>query len=296
MNTIQQHASFAGLIEFKRLLAVAAVIASSVAIGCATPARNMASLECASAIHANPAQALATLETKASASPTSDGFLCISYANIALKKYPAAIDAASKAIALNKNDALAWRMRAFARYRLGAFPLAIEDAKESNKLQISGESYEIMGKCKLRLGDASSAQEDFRQWANLDHSIEGRCWMGSAQWSAGDTAGALKTWEMAEVIAPKDPEPLVWKSGFLFQAGDHAGALAAAQKAVALAPDSPQTLGTLARVQSWMGDSTGAQATVAKLAQTNAAAAEKLGKELSSGKPMQPKGAIAPGT
>ena len=176
-------------------------------------------------------------------------------------------------------------MRAFARYRLGVYQMAIDDASASLKFETSGEAYEIMGKCRLHMGDSAGAAEDFRIWANLDKSIEARCWMGSAQWTGGDQAGALKTWEAAEIAAPKDPEPFIWKAGFLFRADDKSGALEAAKRAVELAPDSPQALGTLARVQSWSGDAKGAAETVAQLAKTNPKAATKLAEKLKTSVP-----------
>ncbi len=254
--------------------------------GCVTPARTMATLPCASEIHADSAKAVTKLTAQAAANPSNkETQLCLAYAFIAQKKYPAAIEAATRALESDKSDPLALRMRAFARYRMGVYQLAIDDANASLKAETSGEAYEIMGKCRLRLGDAAGATEDFRLWANLDRSIEARCWMGSAQWTGGDQAGALRTWEAAEIAAPKDPEPFIWKAGFLFRDDDKSGALAAAQHAVTLAPDSPQTLGTLARVQSWSGDAKGAAETVAKLAKTNPTAAAKLTEKLKTSVP-----------
>lgn len=244
---------------------------------CVAQPRTINALPCAAEIHANASAALAKLTAAAVADPANkDTQLCLSYAAIASKQYPAAVEAASRALTIDRSDALAMRMRAFARYRMGSYAQAIEDANASLKCETTGEAYEILGKCRLRTGDAAGAAEDFRMWANLDKSIEARCWMGCALWATGDVAGALRTWESAEVAAPKDPEPFIWKCGFLFGAGDHAGALAAAKRAVELAPDSPQALGALARVQSWSGDAPAAQATIAQLAKTNALAATKL--------------------
>lgn len=264
-----------------------AMIALSIAVaGCVAPPRTMSSLPCAAEIHADAPAAVTKLTAQAGADGANkETQLCLAYAFIAQKKYPAAIEAASRALALDKTDALALRMRGFARYRVGAYPQAIVDANDSLKFETTGEAYEILGKCRMRTGDAVGAAEDFRIWANLDKSVEARCWRGAALWTTGDTAGALDTWLAAEVSAPCDPEPFIWKSGFLFRAGDKDGALLAAQRAVKLAPDSPQTLGTLARVQSWSGDTDAAAATVAQLAKTNPAAAAKLTEQLKSSVP-----------
>ena len=249
--------------------------------GCVAQQQTMSNLPCAQEIHADVVAAVKSLTAQAQKSPMAvEPQLCLSYAYIAQKKYAAAVESASRALVLSPDNALALRMRAFARYRMGAYPAAMKDASDSLKFDSSGEAYEILGKCRLRTGDAVGAAEDFRVWANLDQSIEARCWMGSAQWTSGDQAGAIKTWLTAELVAPKDPEPFIWKCGFLYRAGDKDGALAAAHRAVELAPASPQALGTLARVQSWNGDSAGATATVAELAKTNASAAAKLAIEL----------------
>ncbi len=248
--------------------------------------QTLASLPCVAEIHANASDALAKLTAQATADPTNeDTQLCLAYALTALKKYPAAVEAASRVLDRDKSNPLALRMRAFARYKIGAYPMAIEDANASLKSENSGEAYEILGKCRMRTGDPIAAAEDFRNWANLDKSIEGRCWMGAALWTSGDRAGALKTWETAELVAPRDPEPFIWKCGFLFLAGDREGAIGAAKRAVELAPASPQALGALARVQAWSGDAAGATATVAELAKTNPTAAAKLGKKLDSSVP-----------
>ncbi|MSR70099.1 MAG: tetratricopeptide repeat protein [Phycisphaerales bacterium] len=267
-------------------VAIAAGSALVALVSCVAPPRTMSSLPCAAEIHADAAAAVAKLTAAAStgASPKVTQ-LCLAYAFIAQKKYPAAVEAASRAIAIDKSDALAFRMRAFARYRMGAYPQAIEDANASLKSETTGEAYEILGKCRLRTGDAAGAAQDFRIWANLDKSVEARCWMGSALWTTGDTAGALDTWLAAELSAPSDPEPFVWKCGFLYRAGDKDGALLAAKRAVQLAPDSPQTLGTLARVQTWSGDSVAAAATLAQLAKTNPTAAAKLTEQLKTSVP-----------
>lgn len=255
-------------------------------VGCVAPPRTMSSLPCAAEIHADAPAAVAKLTAQAGANGANkETQLCLAYAFIAQHQYPAAIEAASRALALDKTDALALRMRAFARYRVGAYPQAIADANESLRFETTGEAYEILGKCRMRTGDAAGAAEDFRVWAKLDQSIEARCWMGAARWTTGDTAGALDTWLAAEVSAPSDPEPFIWKCGFLYRAGDKDGALLAAQRAVKLAPDSPQTLGTLARVQSWNGDAVAAAATVAQLAKTNPTAATKLTEQLKSSVP-----------
>ncbi|MSQ90928.1 MAG: tetratricopeptide repeat protein [Phycisphaerales bacterium] len=262
------------------------VVALAWTAGCVAPPRTVNTLSCADEIHANASAAVTKLTATAVAEPSNkNAQLCLSYAFIAQRNYAAAAEAATRALAIDKSDALAMRMRAFARYRLGAYPQAIEDANASLKCEATGEAYEILGKCRLRSGDAAGAAEDFRIWANLDKSIEARCWMGSALWTAGDTAGALKTWEAAELAAPNDPEPFIWKCGFLFRAGDQSGALGAAKRAVELAPDSPQALGALARVQSWSGDAAGASATVAQLARTNAPAAAKLAQKLKTSAP-----------
>ena len=267
--------------HLSRTVRCGAVPLLCIVASCAPAARTEQSLSCAHEIHDNATAAIKALTAQAAANTSSkEPQLCLAYAFIATKQYPAAVEAASRALALDSTDALALRMRAFARYRLGAFASAIEDATKSLQWQTSGEAYEILGKCRLRTGDAAGAAEDFRIWAQLDKSIEARCWMGSALWTSGDTAGALSAWLAAERDAPLDPEPLVWKCGFLFRAGDSKGALSAAERAVELAPDSPQTLGALARVQSWAGDASAAQATVAKLAVTNAPAAQKLAKQL----------------
>ncbi len=246
----------------------------------------MSSLPCAAEIHADAAAAV----TKLTAQARVDGAnketqLCLAYAFIAQAHYPAAIEAASRALAIDKTDALALRMRAFARYRVAAYTQAIADASASLKFETTGEAYEILGKCRMRTGDAAGAAQDFRAWARLDKSIEARCWMGAALWTAGDTAGALDTWLAAEASAPADPEPFIWKCGFLYRAGDKAGALLAANRAVQLAPDSPQALGTLARVQSWSGDPVAAAASVAQLAKTNPNAAAKLAEQLKTSVP-----------
>ncbi len=267
-----------------RLIALVALCALNAFVGCAP--RTMSSLSCSADIHDDAAAATIKLTALASADPSNkEPQLCLAYAYIAQQKYPAAVEASTSALAIDKDDALALRMRAFARYRLGSYPQAIEDANASLRSETSGEAYEILGKCKMRTGDAAGAAEDFRIWANLDKSIEARCWMGSALWTTGDTAGALNTWLAAELAAPHDPEPLIWKCGFLYRAGDKSGALAAAQRAVEMAPKSPQTLGALARVQAWSGDEGGAAATVAQLNVTNPAAAAKLAKELKSSVP-----------
>lgn len=267
-------------------MTVMSVMTVALVTGCVAQPRTMASLPCTAEIHANAAAAVVKLTAQAAADPSSkETQMCLSYAYIAQKKYPAAVEAASRALADDKSNPLALRMRAYARYKMGIYQMAIDDASASLKAEASGEAYEIMGKCRLRTGDATGAAEDFRVWAKLDQSIEARCWVGSALWTAGDQAGALKTWEAAEVAAPKDPEPFIWKAGFLFRAGDKAGALAAAKRAVELAPASPQALGTLARVQSWSGDSVAAAATVAELAKTNANAAAKLAAALKRGVP-----------
>lgn len=266
------------------MLIALTALSASFAAGCVGPPQTMASLPCTAEIHANAADAVKKLTAQAAADPSSkETQMCLSYAFIAQKKYPAAVDAASRALVDDKSDPLALRMRAYARYKMGIYQMAIDDASASLKAEASGEAYEIMGKCRLRMGDATGAAADFRVWAQLDQSIEARCWVGSALWTAGDQPGALRTWEAAERDAPKDPEPLIWKTGFLFRAGDSAGALTAAQRAVALAPASPQTLGTLARVQSWSGDSAAAAVTVAELAKTNPKAAAKLTATLKKG-------------
>ena len=271
----------------EKLIAMSVLcVLSAASTGCVTQARTMSSLPCAAEIHANVTTAVTKLTAQAAADPSNnDTQLCLAYAFIAQKKFPAAIEATSRVLAVDKVNPLALRMRAFARYRLGVYQMAIDDASASLKFETSGEAYEIMGKCRLHMGDSAGAAEDFRVWAHLDKSIEARCWMGSAQWTGGDQAGALRTWEAAEIAAPKDPEPFIWKSGFLFRADDKSGALQAAKRAVELAPDSPQALGTLARVQSWSGDAKGAAETVAQLAKTNPKAATKLAEKLKTSVP-----------
>ena len=252
-------------------------------VGCAPKQATMTTLPCADEVHANPSAARAKFSAEAAKAPDDIApQLCIAYAAIAQHRYGEAVEAATRALTIEKGNALALRMRAFARYRLGAFNAAIEDAERSLRSATDGEAYEIIGKCHLRQGDARAAIEDFRVWANLSGLVEARCWMGAAQWTAGDRAGGLKTWEAAELAAPKDPEPFIWKAGFLFRGGDRGAALEAAQRAAELEPTSPQALGTLARVQSWSGDAAGAQATVKRLAVTDKVAAEKLQQSLQS--------------
>lgn len=262
---------------------IVAVLAVSCAVGCAPQQATMATLPCADEVHANPTAARAKFAQQAASAPNDIApQLCAAYAAIALHRYSEAVEATTRALAIEKGNALALRMRAFARYRLGAFNAAIEDAERSLRSATDGEAYEIIGKCHLRQGDARAAIEDFRIWAKLSGLVEARCWMGAAQWTAGDRAGGLKTWEAAALAAPKDPEPFVWKAGFLFRGGDRDAALDAARRAVELEPTSPQALGTLARVQAWSGDATGAAATVERIAVTDKVAAEKLQKSLQS--------------
>ncbi|MFM7481015.1 MAG: tetratricopeptide repeat protein [Planctomycetota bacterium] len=267
--------------RIRALIVMVAIAACGVC--CAPKQATMTTLPCADEVHANPSAARAKFSAEAAKAPDDIApQLCIAYAAIAQHRYSEAVEAATRALTIEKGNALALRMRAFARYRLGAFNAAIEDAERSLRSATDGEAYEIIGKCHLRQGDARAAIEDFRVWANLSGLVEARCWMGAAQWTAGDRAGGLKTWEAAELAAPKDPEPFIWKAGFLFRGGDRGAALEAAQRAAELEPTSPQALGTLARVQSWSGDGAGAQATVKRLAVTDKMAAEKLQQSLQS--------------
>jgi len=262
---------------------IVALLAASCAVSCAPKQATMATLPCADEVHANATAARAKFSQQAASAPDDIApQLCTAYAAIALHRYAEAVEATTRALAIDKGNALALRMRAFARYRLGAFNAAIEDAERSLRSATDGEAYEIIGKCHLRQGDARAAIEDFRVWANLSGLVEARCWMGAAQWTAGDRAGGLKTWESAALAAPKDPEPFIWKAGFLFRGGEPDAALDAARRAVELEPTSPQTLGTLARVQAWSGDAAGATATVDRLAVTDKVAAEKLRQSLQS--------------
>lgn len=277
LRRLQKHPRTA--LCFGVMIVLASIAASGV--GCAPKQVTMSTLPCADEVHANPSAARAKFAEQASQSPDDImPQLCVAYAAIAQHRYSEAVEAATRALAIEKGNAVALRMRAFARYRLGAFNAAIEDAERSLRSATDGEAYEIIGKCHLRQGDARAAIEDFRVWANLSGLVEARCWMGAAQWTAGDRAGGLKTWEAAELAAPKDPEPFIWKAGFLFRGGDRDAALEAAQRAVAIAPTSPQSLGTLARVQSWSGNASGAEETVRRLAVTDTIAAEKLRQSL----------------
>jgi len=271
---------------FTMIRGVAVIPAAALAVGfvgCAPKQVTMDTLPCANEVHADPSAARLKFAKQAQGAPDDImPQLCIAYAAIAQHRYSEAIEATTRALAIEKGNAVALRMRAFARYRLGAFSAAIEDAERSLRSATDGEAYEIIGKCHLRQGDARAAIEDFRVWANLSGLVEARCWMGAAQWTAGDRAGGLKTWEAAELAAPKDPEPFIWKAGFLFRGGDRAAALDAAMRAVELEPSSPQALGTLARVQAWSGDSAAAAATTQRLAVIDPFAAKQLKQSLQS--------------
>ncbi len=270
---------------FLSLLAASCLVATGPS-GCAPKARTMGSLPCAGEIHANPVDAQRDLKARVAAQPrNSDALLCLAYSQIALKQYAEAIATTNLAFALDQRNALAIRMRAFAKYRSGDFNQAIADAQLANLIAPCGENSEIIGKSYMRLKHYSPAASAFARWAEEADSTEALCWRAAALWESGDQAGALKGWEQAELAAPKDPEPFIWKTGFLYIAGDHAGAMGAAQRAVALAPDSAQALGTLARVQHWQGDLRGAAATVERLAKSNPAAAQHLAEALRTTQP-----------
>ncbi|MSR29748.1 MAG: tetratricopeptide repeat protein [Phycisphaerales bacterium] len=254
--------------------------------GCTNQVKTASDLPCAAEVHANAVEALKSYEALSAAQAANrDALLCMAYAQISLKRYEAAAASATRAIVLHPMDALALRLRSYARYRMKEYGTAILDAKLSASLAPCGEAYEIIAKAQLREGLLSDSVESFQTWVSFDGSAEASCWLGSALWQSGDQTGALKTWERAELDFPKDPEPFVWKCGFLYTAGDHGGALGAAMRAVELAPNSAQTLGALARVQQWSGDTRAASDTVERLAKSNPAAAQKLVEALRTTKP-----------
>jgi Flp pilus assembly protein TadD len=267
-------------------LATVAALSSSMA-GCASARLRLSELPCTDAIHANAADELPRLEAKAHADPRDrDALLCLAYAQTALKQFAQAKASATRALGVDPFDALALRIRAYANYRLGEYQAAIVDAERSIREGPIGESYEICGKSQMRMGRFTMAAKSFTQWVGADGSTEARCWLGAARWEGGDRVGAIREWDEAATLAPHDPEPWVWKCGFLYLAGDAKGAREAALHAQTLAPSSPQVLGAKARVEAWTGESAAAKQTLDALAQVDAASSARLTEALAQ--PVKP--------
>ncbi len=255
-------------------------------VGCAHPHARLDSLSCVDAIHANAERELVALKAAAHADPRDrDTLICLAYAQVSLKQFADAKASATRALEVDPFDALALRLRAFASYRLGEYQSAERDAERSEREGPIGEAYEICGKSQMRQGKFVTATRSFERWVGADGSTEARCWLAAARWESGDHAAAIAGWDDAARLAPQDPEPWIWKCGFLYRAGDAKGARDAAAHAHTLAPHSPQVLGAKARVEVWTGEDAAAKGTLDSLARVDPAVATRLAEALAKPAP-----------
>lgn len=143
------------------------------------------------------------------------------------RKPQEAVELATKAIALKKDFADAYRLRGRARQRLEKFDDAIADLTQAIKIQPNAESHVMRGECYSALGRHSDAIADFDKSLALDPKLHVALHhRGRERFKAGEIEKSIADFDRMIELEPRH-ENECWERGL---SRYYAGQFALAQK------------------------------------------------------------------